>query len=61
MVDAMFIIATALGAAFLLGLLRDRWRVTAYAVTLAALACMSWIAAGWLGAFAVAPSLCLYS
>ena len=54
MVDAMFIIATALGAAFLLGLLRDRWRVTAYAVTLAALACMSWIAAGWLWAFAVA-------
>ena len=54
MVNAMFIIATALGAAFLLGLLRDSWRVTAYAVTLAALACMSWIAAGWLWAFAVA-------
>lgn len=52
MVNAIFIIASTLGAAFLLGLLRDEWRATAYGVTLAALAFTSWVAAGWVGALA---------
>ena len=52
MVDAIFIIASALGAAFLLGLLRNEWRTTAYAVTIATLAFMSWVAAGWVWALA---------
>lgn len=50
MVNAIFIIASALGAAFLLGLLRDEWRTAAYGVTLATLAFMSWISASWVWA-----------
>ncbi len=53
MVDTIFIIAVGLGAAFLLGLLRDEWRVTAYTVTLTALAFMAWVAGGWLWAIGV--------
>jgi len=52
MVNTIFIIATGLGAAFLLGLLRDEWRSTAYGLTLAALAFMSWVAASWVWALA---------
>ena len=52
MVSAIFILAIGLGAAFLLGLLRDTWRGLAYALTLAALAAMSWIAGSWLVALA---------
>ncbi len=52
MVNAIFIIATGLGVAFLLGLLRDEWRTTAYGLTLAALAFMSWVAAAWVLALA---------
>ncbi len=55
MVNAIFIIITGLGAAFLQGLLPESWRKTAYAVTLAALAYMAWIAAGWLWSFAIDP------
>ena len=51
MVSALYIIVAALGAAFLLGLLNPERRATAYAVTLAALAFMSWISARWLWAF----------
>jgi formate hydrogenlyase subunit 3/multisubunit Na+/H+ antiporter MnhD subunit len=53
MVDAILIIAVGLGAAFLLGLLNDRWRGGAYALTLAALAFMTWVSAQWVWAFAV--------
>ena len=53
MVSAIFIIVIGLGAAFLLGLLRDTWRNAAYAVTLAALVSMAWIAGRWLLFFAV--------
>ncbi len=53
MVSAILIIATALGAAFLLGLLKDTWRHAGYALTLAALGFMTWIAASWLLAFVV--------
>ncbi|MCK5921270.1 MAG: hypothetical protein KAG66_10040, partial [Methylococcales bacterium] len=53
MVSAVFIITIALGAAFLLGLLPDNWRKTAYFITLSALALMSLIAASWLRAFAM--------
>ncbi|TCS64694.1 proton-conducting transporter transmembrane domain-containing protein [Varunaivibrio sulfuroxidans] len=53
MVNPIFIIAGGLGAAFLLGLLRDTRRGFAYGVTLAALALMSGIAADWVWAFAV--------
>lgn len=52
MVSTLFIIAGGLGAAFLLGLLREEWRGFAYGVTLAALAFMSWVAGSWLWAFA---------
>jgi formate hydrogenlyase subunit 3/multisubunit Na+/H+ antiporter MnhD subunit len=52
MVNPLYIIAAALAAAFLLGLFKEQWRAAAYAVTLAALAFMSWVSAGWLGAFA---------
>lgn len=48
MVNAIYIIAAGLGAAFLLGLLRDEWRATAYTLSLLALACMTGIAASWL-------------
>ncbi|MCP4995145.1 MAG: NADH-quinone oxidoreductase subunit F [Gammaproteobacteria bacterium] len=50
MVNAIFIIASALGAAFLLGLLRDEWRSTAYGVTLVTLTFTSWVAASWVWA-----------
>lgn len=53
MVNPIYIIATGLGGAFLLGLLPNRWRVIPYAVTLLALAVMAWIAGSWLYAFAV--------
>ncbi len=53
MVDPLFIIATSLGAAFLLGVLRDEWRSIAYLVTLFALAFTSWLSADWLWFFAV--------
>ncbi len=52
MVSILFIIVAALFAAFLLGLLKEEWRKLAYGVTLAALAFMSWISAGWLWTFA---------
>jgi len=52
MVNTVFIIAGGLGAAFLLGLLRENWRGVAYGVTLAALVFMSWVAASWLWVFA---------
>lgn len=44
MVNAIFIIAAGLGAAFFLGLLPEQRRVIAYSVTLAALTFMSWVA-----------------
>jgi formate hydrogenlyase subunit 3/multisubunit Na+/H+ antiporter MnhD subunit len=47
MVSAIFIIAVGLGAAFLLGLLRDEWRAAAYGVTHAALTFMVLVSAGW--------------
>jgi formate hydrogenlyase subunit 3/multisubunit Na+/H+ antiporter MnhD subunit len=53
MVDAILIIAAGLGAAFLLGLLSDRWRGAAYVLTLSALAFMTWVSASWLWAFAI--------
>ncbi|MCW8930966.1 MAG: proton-conducting transporter membrane subunit, partial [Gammaproteobacteria bacterium] len=53
MVNVIFIIVIGLGAAFLLGLLRENWRNTAYALTLGSLAAMAWIAARWLLFFAV--------
>lgn len=53
MVSPIYIIAAGLGGAFLLGLLPNQWRKTAYAVTLAALAGMAWIAGSWLYAFTV--------
>ena len=52
MVSAVFIIAVGLGAAFLLGLLREEWRAGAYGVTLGALVCMSWVSAEWTWALA---------
>jgi len=53
MVNAVYIIAAGLGAAFLLGLLKEEARTTAYGLTLAALAYMSWVAASLLWTFAV--------
>ena len=53
MVSAIFIIVIGLGGAFLLGLLRENWRNTAYALTLGSLVAMAWIAARWLLFFAV--------
>ncbi len=53
MVSMIYLIALGLGAAFLVGLLPDRWREQAYMVTLTALALMSWISANWLWAFSV--------
>jgi formate hydrogenlyase subunit 3/multisubunit Na+/H+ antiporter MnhD subunit len=53
MVSPIYIIATGLGGAFLLGLLPNQWRKIAYAITLATLAGMAWIAGSWLYAFAV--------
>ncbi|MCG8429357.1 MAG: hypothetical protein MI754_18550, partial [Chromatiales bacterium] len=51
MVSAVFIIAAALAAAFLLGFLKAQWRSTAYLLTLATLACMTWISADWVWFF----------
>ena len=47
MVNPIYLIAIALGTAFLLGLLREHWRSTAYGLMVLALGFMSWIAAGW--------------
>lgn len=53
MVSPLYIIAVGLGAAFLLGLLPEKWQRAAYGVTLIALALMGWIAGSWLWAFAL--------
>ncbi len=53
MVNVIFIIVIGLGAAFLLGLLRENWRNAAYALTIGSLVSMAWIAARWLLFFAV--------
>lgn len=53
MVNPIFIIVVGLGAAFLTGLLPERWREPAYVVSIVALAFMSWVAGSWLWAFAV--------
>lgn len=53
MVSAVYIIAIALGAAFLLGFMREDRIAAAYAVTLAALAATSLIALGWVWAIGV--------
>ena len=50
MVSALYIIAVGLGAAFLLGLLRDGRERLAYTICVAALAAMALIAASWLWA-----------
>lgn len=52
-VNPIALIAAALAASFLLGLLGERRRGVAYALTLATLGFMSWVSAGWLWAFAV--------
>lgn len=56
MVDVLSIIYTTLGAAFLVGLLRDEWRIAAYVITLLALAFAGWIANAWVWHFAGNPS-----
>ncbi|MDX9989524.1 proton-conducting transporter membrane subunit [Thiothrix unzii] len=53
MVSPLYIIAVGLGAAFLLGLLPEKWQRAAYGLTLLALALMGWIAGSWLWAFAL--------
>jgi formate hydrogenlyase subunit 3/multisubunit Na+/H+ antiporter MnhD subunit len=50
MVSAVYIIIAALAAAFILGFLKEQWRGLAYVITLAALAFMSWVSAGWVWA-----------
>ncbi|HPQ94840.1 MAG: NADH-quinone oxidoreductase subunit F [Thiothrix sp.] len=59
MVNPLYILAIGLGGAFLLGLLPNRQRSLAYAITLACLAGMAGIAASWLYAFALqgAPAM----
>jgi len=52
MVNALYLIAAGLGAAFLLGLLKDQWRATAYIITLSGIAYMTYIAGSWIWAFA---------
>ncbi len=52
MVNALYIIVAALTAAFLLGMLKEERRATAYAITLATLAFMTWISVSWVWAFA---------
>jgi len=52
-VSPIFSITVGLGTAFLLGLLPEKWRNSAYIITLAALALMSLITASWLRAFAM--------
>lgn len=56
MVDVLSIIYTTLGAAFLVGLLRDEWRIQAYVITIVALAFASWVANAWIWHFADNPS-----
>ncbi|OQW88810.1 MAG: NADH dehydrogenase [Rhodoferax ferrireducens] len=51
MVSALYILAAALAAAFLLGLLKQGSHRTAYGITLAALAFMSFVSASWLLGF----------
>ena len=53
MVNALYIIVVALSAAFLLGFVNLARRGVAYVITLAALALMSWISAGWVWEFVV--------
>ena len=48
MVSAIYILAAALAAAFLLGLLKESSLRTAYGITLAALAFMSYVSVTWL-------------
>ncbi|MCU0841127.1 MAG: hypothetical protein MUC79_05310 [Thiobacillaceae bacterium] len=51
LLSPLLILATGLGAAFLLGLLHPRQSGVAYGLTLVALAWMAWIPARWLWAF----------
>lgn len=53
MVNAIYLIVIGLGTAFVLGLLRESWRQSAYFISLTALAAMAWIAGRWLLHFAV--------
>ena len=48
MVNAIYIIAIGLGTAFLLGLLKERWRDLSLFLTLTAIMAMAGIAASWL-------------
>lgn len=48
MVNVLSIITVSLGAAFTLGLLREQWRIAAYAITLLALAFIVFVSANWL-------------
>jgi formate hydrogenlyase subunit 3/multisubunit Na+/H+ antiporter MnhD subunit len=52
MVSAIYLIAAPLATAFLLGLLKDERRNASYAITLAVLGFMTWLATDWLLAFA---------
>lgn len=52
MVDIIFIIAAALGTAFLLGFLPNNWRLPAYLLTLGALGFMAYVSGDWVWAFA---------
>ncbi|MDJ0832491.1 MAG: proton-conducting transporter membrane subunit [Gammaproteobacteria bacterium] len=56
MVDALAIIYLTLGTAFLLGLLRDEWRILAYGITLLSLAMVSGIASTWVWHLADNPA-----
>lgn len=47
MVSAIFIIAAGLGAAFLLGLLKEEQKGAAFAITVAAFAFMAWVSWTW--------------
>ena len=51
MLNPLYLIAAALVASFALGLLNPKRSGTAYAITLATLAFMAWVPAGWLWAF----------
>lgn len=51
-IDALYMLAAGLGAAFLLGVLGERQRNLAYMVTLGALAFMTLVSASWLVLFA---------
>ena len=50
-IDALYILAAGLGAAFLLGVLGERQNNLAYMITLGALSFMSMVSAGWLVMF----------